>query len=124
MTDLNRQILSLVKESDRHMNAEQVFLLAREKGVSVSLASVYRILGKLSAEGYLNRVTVPGAPDIFDKTVEPHGHLVCTSCAEVTDVQVPGLIRFIGQAIGETPQSVDFSVSYICPRCAQKNKGE
>ena len=120
MTELNRRLLALVRESDRHMNAEEIFLLAKEKGISVSLASVYRILGKLSAEGYIRRIPVPGSPDAFDKTVSSHGHLVCSCCGEVSDVNIPGLIPLIESAIGEKADAVEFTVSYICPRCKNK----
>ena len=47
MTKLNQKILQLIQESNGHLNATEVFLLAREKGIDVSLSSTYRILNSL-----------------------------------------------------------------------------
>ena len=52
MTKLNQKILQLIQESSGHLNATEVFLLAREKGIDVSLSSTYRILNSLYEKGY------------------------------------------------------------------------
>ena len=52
MTKLNQKILQLIQESNGHLNATEVFLLAREKGIDVSLSSTYRILNSLYEKGY------------------------------------------------------------------------
>lgn len=118
MTALNKQILELIQSSCKHMNAEEVFLLAKEKGVKVSLASVYRILGKLAAEGHIRQLSNPGQPDMFDKNLAPHGHLVCSRCGKISDLWAEDLQSRLEQAAGVPITGYQLTVSYVCPDCA------
>ena len=53
MTDLNRQILDMIQNSDGHLSASEAFDLARSQGIDVSLSSMYRILNSLYEKGYI-----------------------------------------------------------------------
>jgi len=59
---------------------------AREQVPNLSLGTVYRILKGLVSEGKIVEVAVQNAPSVFDKTLTPHGHLVCDKCGRVSDV--------------------------------------
>ena len=70
-----------------HPTAEAVWATVADRMPTVSLRTVYSVLGELVAAGEIARVDVGGAAR-FDPNNVVHHHLVCDRCASVTDVQV------------------------------------
>ncbi|MDO4941003.1 MAG: transcriptional repressor [Erysipelotrichaceae bacterium] len=125
MTNKNQAILQMIRGSQGHLTAEQAFLLAKEKGISVSLASVYRILGKLAEEGYIKRIKVVGGKDIFDKTLDEHEHLVCLVCGKVQDISIANLRKTLIKQTGiDSIQSFNLCIDYVCEDCQNKLKNK
>lgn len=122
MTKLNQRILEMIRDSEGHLTAEEALILTKEKNISISIASIYRFLGKLADEGYIRRVSVPGQPDVFDKTMDNHGHFVCSVCGKVKDLMIRDLKEIIYKETGITCDNYDLSVTYICPECKKANK--
>lgn len=122
MTKLNQLILDLIRNSEGHLTAEQVFLLAKKKKINVSLASIYRILGKLADEGLINRFSVASKPDVFDKTIDQHAHLICRKCGKVEDVYIKDLKKILCKQIGTDIDSYELNVNCICENCRKKEK--
>lgn len=121
MAKLRDQILEILKASDGHMTAEQMYLYCQNNGVKVSMASVYRILGNLADDGYIRKVSVAGQPDVFDKTLPQHEHLVCSKCGKVTDIQLSGLQEILSTQLEDSIESYDLCIRYVCPGCRKKN---
>ena len=122
MTNLNQQILNLVRESEGHLTAEQAFLLAKNKGINVSMASIYRILGKLADDGLINRIHVANKPDIFDKTISEHEHMICSRCGKVKDIHINDFKKILIEQTGINDiDSFSLCIDYICEDC--KNLG-
>lgn len=122
MTDLNQKILDMVICSEGHLTAEEAFLLAKKKKIDVSVASIYRILGKLADDGYITRFSVAGRPDVFDKTLSQHEHLICSKCGKVTDIHIPDLKKSLSKQTGIDIDSYKLSINYICDDCRKKEK--
>ena len=79
-----RVILDVVRATDTHPTAAFVFERVRRRLPRVSLATVYRNLRRLAAEGLLHeRVEATGLR--FDPNVEPHDHFTCVACARIFD---------------------------------------
>ena len=123
MTVLNQQILNMIRKSDGHMTAEEAFLLAKKQKINVSVASIYRILGKLAQDGYIKRFSVAGGADVFDKTLSDHAHLVCSKCGKVTDIYISDLKKSLSKQMGVVIDDYELSINYICNEC-KKGKGE
>ena len=85
MTKNKALLLALVQEKPRHLTAEQIFLLAKERCPHISMATVYNNLGALSSEGLIRRLHIDGQADRYDRTVAPHEHFICEECGEITD---------------------------------------
>lgn len=122
MTSLNQNILEMVRKSPGHLTAEEAFLLAKKKKIDVSIASIYRILGKLADDGYIKRFSVFGGPDIFDKTLEEHGHFVCKKCGKVRDIVIPNLKNKIIKESNIEIKDYDLTINYTCEHCRKKEE--
>ena len=122
MTNLNQRVLEMVRDSEGHLSAEDAFFLAKKKKINVSMASIYRILGKLADDGYLRRFSVAGKPDVFDKTLEEHEHLVCRKCGKVTDIHIANFKNMLKKQTGLIIDDYDLSINYVCEKCKSKER--
>lgn len=115
-------ILDLVNRSCDHLNAEQLFLLAKQQSPKIALSTVYNNLNYLTAEGAIRRIVIEGAPDVYDRAT-PHDHLICLRCGSVTDIHLPDLTPVIEEQAGTSIISYDLTIKYVCPRCkTQENE--
>ncbi len=122
MTKQRELILSILKQSDRHMTADEIFFLAKLKMPSIAMATVYNNLNAMNDAGILRRIHIDGAADCFDKIMERHDHLLCDSCGKITDFRLPGLGESLEKALGDEPESYELTVHYICPECKRGAK--
>ncbi len=122
MTKLASQLLNLIQNSDKHMSAEEIFMLCKDKGVQISFASVYRNLTNLVESGDIRRVPVTGEPDRFDKTIRVHDHAFCTVCGNVVDVDVGDMEKYLSDKLGNKIESYSLTIKFICPECREKLK--
>lgn len=84
-----RQLLfRLLHCNEMHPTAETLYAVAVAEMPGISLRTVYQTLTDLAAMGELQQIQLGGAAR-FDPNVGDHHHLVCSSCGEVRDVDVP-----------------------------------
>ena len=85
LTEPRRLILGAVRATDTHPSAFAVYRKVRRQLPRVSLATVYRNLRRLAAEGLLlERVGADGLR--FDGNIGRHDHFTCLTCRRVFDV--------------------------------------
>ena len=120
MTNLNQNILQMIRNSEGHLTAEEAFLLAKKKKIDVSIASIYRILAKLADDGLISRFSVAGKPDVFDKTLDEHEHLICSKCGRVKDIHIKDLKKKLVKEVGVEISDYELSINYICDDCKKK----
>ena len=101
------------------MTAEEIFLLAKQRLPSLSIATVYRNLGLMVRDGEIRRVTIGGA-DRYDRNISPHDHLTCIRCGRLADVTLHDLKTALEQGTGQKIISYELNMYYVCPECAGK----
>lgn len=79
-------LLAALKSSPTHPTAEELYARLKADNQGLSLATVYRNLNQLAANGMVLKIPVPGAADRFDATLKEHFHLICRQCGSVTDI--------------------------------------
>src|SRR5437762_4077515 len=85
LTQPRRLILEAVRATDAHPSASMVHRTVRRRLPRVSLATVYRNLRRLAAEGFL--LERAGADGLrFDGNIDRHDHFTCIACRRVFDV--------------------------------------
>lgn len=115
-----------VRALANHPTADQVFEAVHAEHPSISKATVYRTLNKLSDEGELLRVKINNGADHFDHQTFEHYHVRCVSCGRVDDVALPVL----GSIESKAQEGSDYVIlghtlqfDGICPAC-QAKEGE
>ena len=112
-------ILECLRCTTSHPTAEWVYTQLKPEIPDLSLGTVYRNLNLLADAGEILSIKTPGGSR-FDRTIEPHAHIICTSCSRVIDVPLP----FDAQLDARASEQIGWSVSShytifegLCPDC-------
>ena len=118
ITKQREKILNTISGSDSHLTAEQIYDRVKTEFPNISVGTVYRNLSILADNNEIQRLYIPGEPVRFDRSVNPHEHLVCVRCGSITDVpavnvKLPGhLLRTDIKVLRHT-----LVVHCICAEC-------
>ena len=117
-------VMQQVEALHDHPTAEEIYHCARRECPGLSLGTVYRNLNSLVDAGRVRRVSIPGQPDRFDHTLPWHGHLYCTRCGCVTDLEVDAevLRGLLAGQPGQVDECVLTSIG-LCAGCAAAAAG-
>lgn len=113
-------ILETLQQNPCHPTAETLFKLVRQKDSAVSLATVYRNLNQLAANGIIRRLDRLDDVVRFDHNLTKHYHFICSECSAVIDVDcgsVPDFERQLTEQTGLAVESADIFLHGICPNC-------
>ena len=91
-------VLQALHELANHPTADAVYDHVHASHPSISKATVYRVLNKMSDEDQILRVRINNGADHFDHQVFPHYHVRCIECGRVDDVIIPLLSEVEEQA--------------------------
>ncbi len=117
MTKQRAVILEVLRSDKCHHTAEEIFELAKQKLPTISRATVYNNLHSLEEEQFIRKISGDGGPDRYDNSFIPHGHLLCSWCGGVFDVDIPGIERILEESIGCKAESFELKVRGCCKKC-------
>ncbi|MDO5688808.1 MAG: transcriptional repressor [Tissierellia bacterium] len=120
MTKQRNLILQIIRESNEHLNAEEIYLLAKMQMPSIAIGTVYRNLNLMVDAGEINRLHIPKEPDRFDRNIHRHDHLICERCGDIRDVKLADPMRMeelLKTSTGEEISSYDLTIYYVCEKC-------
>ncbi len=127
MTEQRRLLAELLDQADEHLDAETVFLRARERDPHIHRATVYRTLNRLKKLGLVDELDlmhVSGDRHYYE--VRPsvfHIHLVCMKCGSVEEPGGPfweELKRKVQRETGFRPEAVRMEMGGQCRDCRAK----
>lgn len=121
MTKYEAKILDIINTSHDHLTSEEIFLKLKEEEPRVVLATIYNNLNRLYENGEINKLSISGQPDRYDKKVR-HDHLVCTVCGSIADFGFSNLTSSIEKELGEQIAGYDLRISYVCPKCKKQKE--
>lgn len=120
-------ILETIAHMSGHLSAQQVYERAADRLPGLNLATVYRTVESLHKVGLVDMLEAQSEPMRFALRDQenPHGHLVCTRCGRVMDLEA-GLIEDIAANVSqETEFQIDhhhLTLEGICPLCQAEPK--
>jgi len=122
LTPQRREVYEVLLAKRDHPTATEVFMRAKQRMPSISLATVYNCLETLVDCGLARQVNVERDATRYCPNLEEHGHFVCESCAQVFDV--PMASNKLADSACALPEG--FAVSHgeitlrgVCPTCNQ-----
>jgi len=106
--------------NDAHPSAEAIHAAVVAELPTVSLRTVYAVLGELAELGSVLQLELGTGAARFDPHVDPHHHLVCERCGTVRDVHVdhPDVRPVDAPADGFRITGTEIVFRGLCVTCA------
>lgn len=79
-TRSQERVLSLLKDLDRAISAQDLYIELRSREQSMGLATVYRALEALKLEGAVQVRTLATGESLYSSVKEDRHHLTCVQC--------------------------------------------
>ncbi len=122
MTNQRREILRVIRESDEHLTAEQIYQEAKKTLPNLAVGTVYRNLGKMTEEGEIKCIVIPGKPNHYDKTTIEHDHFECLECGKLYDIIGLNLMEEIKGKLEMKVMGHQLNVYGLCKACASARR--
>ena len=113
-------LLDILRSTDSHPSADILYDELRKEFPNVSLATVYRNLTKLKANGDVIRVCTNDGKEHFDGTTSYHSHFVCNSCKRIYDIvmnESAKLNEAVENQLNACVDSHELTFYGICKEC-------
>jgi Fur family peroxide stress response transcriptional regulator len=110
-----------------HFSPEEIYEQVRKDLPSISLATVYKNLKTFVRAGMLHDVSPHHGTWRVDAKIEPHHHLICTSCHSIIDLDLEMLapVKLQGSLpAGFKIKKFNVEVLGVCKACATKEQGQ
>ena len=119
-TPQREAIEAVFEKTQRPLSVDEVLALAREQIKSVDPATVYRNLGRMVEEGWLERVTLPSKGVLYElKHTEHHHHFHCRSCDRAFELPGCGLNPTQQAPRDFLVEKHDVFLYGLCPGCVK-----
>lgn len=121
-TEQRTQILITFLETERHLTAEELYVLVRKKYPSIGYATISRTMKLLCDCGLCSELKVEDGVTRYEHLYghEHHDHLICTECGSFVEAVSPEIER-LQEKLAETN---DFAIERhrlelygICKKC-------
>jgi Fur family transcriptional regulator, ferric uptake regulator len=121
MTRQRRVVLEILEQSQEHLDAETIFVLARQRDAKISLATVYRALALFKQRGLVHEERLGEGHGHFEIAQgKPHDHFTCTNCGQVIELESAQLHKIAAKicaGLGLQVSSVQVLVQGTCDKC-------
>ena len=120
LTKQLRAVLRVIRESDAHLTANEVFEHARRLLPGISFATVYNSLRFLKDAGHIAEIQFGNGASRFDGMTHRHDHALCTRCGRLVDIEMEHPRKLAERAAALSnfkPESLEFTLRGLCPAC-------
>jgi Fur family transcriptional regulator, ferric uptake regulator len=121
LTRSQDRILQLLKQMQRSVSAQDIYVELRNRNQGVGLATVYRALDALKLAGVVHVRTLASGESLYGSVQEDRHHLTCLHCQE----SIPILECPVHQLEAEFQDNHQFRIYYhtleffgVCKNCA------
>jgi Fur family peroxide stress response transcriptional regulator len=122
LTPQRDAVLQVIRESDNHLTAGEIFVEARKRLSTISYATVYNSLRYLKETGLVREIQFGNGASRYDREVERHDHAICSVCGKLVDFDLPlgeELFRAAAEKSHFAPESIHVTLRGICAECQQ-----
>ncbi len=123
LTKQREVVLQVIRDSDNHLTANEVFDEAKSLLPTISFATVYNSLRYLKDAGHIAEIQFGNGASRFDKMTSRHDHALCTKCGKLVDMELElptELVKFASEFSKFKLESIELTLRGLCPDCNQK----
>ncbi|HMO80875.1 MAG TPA: transcriptional repressor [Pyrinomonadaceae bacterium] len=125
LTKQRQAVLKVIRVSDSHLTANEVFEDARRLLPGISFATVYNSLRFLKNEGLIGEVRFGNDATRYDRKLDRHDHAICDDCGKLVDLELNIPANLINEATKRskfTAGSIELTLHGTCPDCKGSKK--
>lgn len=122
LTKQRHSVLRVIRESDKHLTASEIFEDARRLLPGISFATVYNSLRYLKKEGLIGEIRFGADANLYDRKLTRHDHAICSGCEQLVDLDLPVPPEMLKKAAHLSkfePESIEFILRGLCPECSE-----
>jgi Fur family peroxide stress response transcriptional regulator len=122
LTKQRQTVLRVIRETDKHLTANEVFENARQLMSGISFATVYNSLRYLKNEGLIGEIQFGLAANRYDRNLTQHDHAICNNCGKMTDLKLPlqtELFTAVTELSAFNIESVELTLRGQCSDCSK-----
>jgi Fe2+ or Zn2+ uptake regulation protein len=124
ITKQRQAVLQVIRESEEHLTANEVFENARRVLPGISFATVYNSLRYLKNEGLIGEVRFGMDATRYDRRLTRHDHAMCSRCGKLVDLELSipdGLFKEAARRSKFKAESIEFTLRGLCPECSKNH---
>jgi Fe2+ or Zn2+ uptake regulation protein len=122
LTKQRQSVLRVIRGTDKHLTANEVFEDARRLLPGISFATVYNSLRYLKEKGLIGEIRFGKDAKLYDRKLTRHDHAICDSCGKLVDLEVPIPDGLLEEAAGLSKfkaASIELTLRGQCPECCK-----
>lgn len=123
LTKQRQTVLRAVRESDKHLTANEVFEAARQILPGISFATVYNSLNYLKKENLIGEIRFGTDANLYDRKLGRHDHALCNRCGKLVDLELTIPRKLLEEAATRSqfePETIEFTLRGLCPECKNR----
>ncbi len=131
LTRQRQILLDLIDSSGKHLDAEQLYRMARERDPKLNRVTVYRTLKLLKESGLVDELDLmhyDGDQHYYEtRRKQEHAHVVCLSCGKVEEFfgdPLQKLRRQVENTLGYEVAIARTEIGGYCPTCQVTRREE
>lgn len=120
LTPQREAVYQVIRDSEAHPTASDIFEAARRRLPGISYATVYNSLRFLKEAGLVHEINFADGASRYDGVLERHDHAICNQCGKLVDLDMPEAAKLMPAAARKSrfrPQSVHLTLRGVCPDC-------
>ena len=125
LTKQRETVLRVIRESDTHLTANEVFDDARRFLPGISFATVYNSLNYLKKEGLIGEIKLGTDANLYDRKLTRHDHAICSRCGKLVDLELSIPKKLLEEAANLSqfkPETIELTLRGLCPECSQQEE--
>jgi Fe2+ or Zn2+ uptake regulation protein len=123
LTKQRQTVLRVIRESDKHLTANEVFDDARRLMPGISFATVYNSLNYLKREGLIGEIKFGTNANLYDRKLTRHDHALCNRCGKLVDLELSIPNKLLEEAARRSnfePDTIELTLRGLCPECSKR----
>ena len=123
LTKQRQSVLRVIRESDEHLTANEVFDEARRLLPGISFATVYNSLRYLKNKGLIGEIRFGTDATRYDRKLTRHDHALCNNCGKLVDLELSIPVALVEEAVNLSKfeaKSIELTLRGLCPECSKQ----
>jgi Fur family ferric uptake transcriptional regulator len=126
ITNQRRILLDIIRQTEGHLDADEIYRQAKLRDSRISLATVYRNLKLFKEIDIIVESQLGDTHSYYErKDLAEHYHLVCLGCGRVIEFDSPLIARAVNKIKkdnGFKTTSIQLKITGYCKECQSKNE--